>query len=80
MPDDNILAGCDMLHRNMTIIRRRFLVLLWFLGAFAPHAVLPDLRVIRPFIGADTVGFDLAGVQRCTAITCIAQGKVVGRR
>ncbi|MDV3182821.1 MAG: hypothetical protein Q8869_03165, partial [Candidatus Phytoplasma australasiaticum] len=29
------------------------------------------------FIGADTVGLNLASVQRCTAIACIAQSEVV---
>lgn len=66
-----------MLHRDMAVVSGRFLVLLRFFCAFASHAVLPDLRLVGPFIGADTVGFDLASVQCCTAIACIAQSEVI---
>ena len=66
-----------MLNRDMALVSRCFLMLLRFFCTFASHTVLPDLRLIRPFIGADTVGFDLASVQRCTTIACIAQSEVI---
>lgn len=69
-----------MLHGYMTLVGGRFLVFLRLFCALFSHTVLPNLGVIRTLIDADAMGFNLASIQRCTAITCVAQGEVVGRR
>jgi hypothetical protein len=92
-PDRNILAACDVLYgnkaslgrcsllsRTQTLISRRFFVLLRLFCAFASHAVLPYLGLVGSFVGADAVRFNLAGVQRCATVVCIAQSEVVRRR